>query len=103
MFTFKTFTLSKTLNFPVHLLAFAGRQDTNVIIVDWSAYSGFGRPINNPEEMLNLYIEVLFKEIPKAADDLADFINFLNEHNGIGFDDVVLISHSMGCHSKNYK
>jgi len=53
--------------------------------------------------MLNLYIEVLFKEIPKAADDLADFINFLNEHNGIGFDDVVLISHSMGCHSKNYK
>lgn len=70
-----------------------------MVIVDWSAYSGFGRPIENPEQGLELYMDVLLNEIPKAGRDLAEFIQFICAENEIDFKDVTIIGHSLGAHS----
>jgi len=85
----------------VYKIAFTtDRNDTNVIIVDWSAYSGWGKSIGDPVSRALAYLEATFIGVPKAANDLADFINFLNVESGISFDNVVIIGHSMGCHSE---
>lgn len=83
------------------LLAFSGGENYNVIAVDWQAYSGFGRELQPPEQGLMVYLDVLLVQIPKAAEDLAEFIEFISLNNDISYDDITIVGLSLGCHSKS--
>jgi len=78
---------------------FSGRSDMNVIIVDYSAYTGYGRHFANPVEQILGYIYVMLNDVPKASRELADFIQLMSENNGISYDNVTIIGHSMGAHT----
>lgn len=72
-----------------------------MIAIDWGAYSGYGRELNPIEQGFMVYMDVLLVEIPKAAKDIAEFIEFITENNDISYDNITILGGSLGAHSKS--
>lgn len=69
--------------------AYLSKDNYNIINVDWNEYS-----------KLN-YISARAK-IPVVGEDIAEFIDFLNEKFGMSFSNLVVIGHSLGAHVAGY-
>ncbi|XP_075159004.1 phospholipase A1-like [Haematobia irritans] len=69
--------------------AYLSKDNYNVISVDWNAYSELN------------YISARAK-VPIVGEDVAEFIDFLNQKFGMSFSNLVVIGHSLGAHVAGY-
>ncbi|XP_065364464.1 phospholipase A1 VesT1.02-like [Calliphora vicina] len=69
--------------------AYLATGDYNVISVDWSDYAKL-----NYFKSRNL--------VPQVGQDVAKFVDFLNEKFQMSFDSLVVIGHSLGAHVAGY-
>lgn len=65
--------------------AYLSQGDYNIISIDWNAYS-----------KLN-YVSAV-KKVSVVGEEVAEFVDFLNEKFGMSFDNLVVIGHSLGAH-----
>lgn len=69
--------------------AYLSKGDYNIISIDWNEYA-----------KLN-YVSARNK-VPVVGEDVAEFVDFLNEKLQMSFDSLVVIGHSLGAHVAGY-
>lgn len=69
--------------------AYLSKDDYNIISVDWNEYA-----------KLN-YVSARAK-VPVVGEDVAEFVDYLNEQFGMNFETLVVIGHSLGAHVAGY-
>ncbi|XP_065364862.1 phospholipase A1 VesT1.02-like [Calliphora vicina] len=79
---------TSTLNGPIRE-AYLATGDYNLISVDWSDYAKL-----NYSKSRTL--------VPQVGQDVAIFVDFLNEKFQMSFDSLVVIGHSLGAHVAGY-
>ncbi|CAL7943573.1 unnamed protein product [Xylocopa violacea] len=66
--------------------AFLSISDCNVIVFDWSSIAD------------NLVYSVVAKSVPRVAQHVSDFVNFLRVKAGLNVSNMKMIGHSLGAH-----
>lgn len=65
--------------------------------MDWSWYNGNKYPVVEIIDIILAYVTAM-SSVPAAGENLAKFLEFLRINKEIQFDNVTIVSHSLGCH-----